>query len=151
MNPEPSDNPYVSPQTVADGKGESSAHPTKWLRICANGILVIGWIQIFIVVVGCVVLPIVYSSGFFSRYGTGLPSWLIVLELICLPVYLTRTLYMIHGAKHLHAGTNYRAAKAAAILAALGILFPFSPYEVPFGIWALILLRKEKVKQLFEI
>lgn len=150
MNENPLLNPYTSPQTPPESLREPLFPTSKGLRICANGIMVIGWVQIFIGVVACIVLPIVFVFEIGARYRSSLPSWAIVLELLSLPIYFARTLYMIRGAKHLRAGTNYRAAYAAALLAALGILFPFSPYEVPFGITALVLLRQAKNKTIFE-
>lgn len=128
---------------------EARLHVSKSLRICANSIQVIGWVQISIGLIGCVVLPILYGLGYFERWGTPIPNWVIVLELLLAPIYLARTLYMIHGATHLRAGTNYRAAITSAILAALGLLFPISPYEVPFGIWALVILLRKDTRAAF--
>ena len=47
-------------------------------------------------------------------------------------------------------GQDYRRAKLAAILSCIPFLSPVMYCDIPFGIWALVVLRRQDVRTEFD-
>ena len=64
-------------------------------------------------------------------------------------VCIASSVFILRGALAMRWGTNYRTALIAAILACVPILSPLYVFGIPFGIWALIMLRRPAVSAAF--
>ena len=59
------------------------------------------------------------------------------------------SLYTAHGAWCMRRMTGYRTAVAASIVACIPFLTPWFVLGIPFGIWALVVLRRKDVRAAF--
>lgn len=57
---------------------------------------------------------------------------------------------IFRGARKMRRGEDYRRAKIAAILSCIPILSPIMYVGIPFGIWALVVLRRPDVRAEFQ-
>lgn len=64
--------------------------------------------------------------------------------------FFTAILIAVGGAKMAFM-ESYSMARIAAILACIPLISPFVVWGIPFGIWALVVLRDPKVKAAFEV
>lgn len=148
VTPEPI-NPYASPSSLQDPAIETRIQSLKWLRGAALGIIIVACFEL----VGSVSFVFDYVAQamivvFWYRQPLAPPSLWRVAQFILAVLIFFRGLFMIVGSLRLRSGRNYRKANLAAILSMLGIFHPMTWFSVPFGIWAYILLRREKYKQL---
>lgn len=61
------------------------------------------------------------------------------------------SLFHIYGAICMRRGVRYRIAMTSAIAACIPFLSPMVYFGIPFGIWALIVLRREDVRTAFGV
>jgi hypothetical protein len=59
------------------------------------------------------------------------------------------SLFHIFGAICMRRGTNYKVALISAILGCIPFLSPAIYFGIPFGIWALVVLRRPDVRAAF--
>jgi ABC-type spermidine/putrescine transport system permease subunit II len=57
--------------------------------------------------------------------------------------------FIAYGAYCMRRGVRYRTSKIAAILACIPIVSPMIWFGIPFGIWALLVLRQPAVRRAF--
>jgi hypothetical protein len=145
-----SENPYASPQAPFDPAMQSRMHSLRWVRGAGIGIVFFAAFEFLGGVIWIIVLPILFAATLMFPMKDQIPLWQTGLMWVAAIAVTARAGFMYYGATHLRSGKNYRWANAAAILSILGIFFPPTWYSVPFGIWALILLRRQKYKQMFE-
>jgi hypothetical protein len=69
--------------------------------------------------------------------------------LVTAAFFFTAILIAVGGAKMAFM-ESYSMARIAAILACIPLISPFVVWGIPFGIWALVVLRDPKVKAAFE-
>lgn len=150
VTPEPI-NTYASPSSLQDPAIETRIQSLKWLRGAALGIMIFAGFEISAGILWFLLLPlqIVFAMMFPRRVEA--PAWLLALGWVASIIVVVRAGYMLYGATHLRAAINYRWARLSTILAMIGIFVPYFWWEVPFGIWAFVLLRRDKYKQLFTI
>lgn len=150
MNSNEITNPYASPESPHDPAIETRIQSLKWLRGAALGILFFAAFEFLSGLIWIIVAPIVFAATVFFPMKDQPPLWQTALGLTAAIAVTVRAGYMFYAALHLRSAKNYRWGKAAAILAVLGVVYPLLWFDVPFGIWAFILLRKQKYKQLFD-
>lgn len=151
MNSDESPNPYASPQSPRDPAIETRIQSLKWLRGAALGIMIFAGFQIFAGVCWLIILPFQFAFELLFPGRVGIPAWMLALGWIASILVIVRAGYMMYGATHLRAAKNYRWARRSVILTMIGIFVPYFWWEVPFGIWAFLLLRQQKYKSLFQI
>jgi len=129
-----------------DSEGTGAIRHRVWIP--AVGLLIAGCIDC-LGVVGAVVaaLILLIRSGFSGQLieFRFLPG---SAQLVIVVVMAAYSVFVVLGAWNLMQLRSYRTALAGSILA----LFPFAPgaiIGVPMGIWALVLITKEKVKAAF--
>ncbi len=143
------ENSYASPESPADWPTQSRVQSLKWLRGAALGMIAMASLELIGSGIALILFPIQIAFALVLNYATEFPPAFIALQfLLALAIFL-RGIVMVIGAWHMRNGENYRKARVGAIVSALGIHFPLTWYSTPFGIWAFILLRREKYKKLF--
>jgi hypothetical protein len=66
-------------------------------------------------------------------------------------LFLTNvSLFHTFGALYMRRGVRYRLAMASAITSCIPLLSPMVYFGIPFGIWALVVLRRKDVRAAFE-
>lgn len=77
-----------------------------------------------------------------------LPTWEDALGLTAGLVCIVSSIFVVRGSLCMRRGKNYRAALIAAILSCIPILLFY--IGIPFGIWALVVLRRPAVRAAFD-
>jgi hypothetical protein len=147
--PQPELNPYasssLSPESV------STAHETLGaLRGPSTGIIVTA---VFGLIAGLDLMSM-YAGLWMGRSGpqsqNGASSGQSILSGIAMGLALTTlSLFHIYGATCMRRGWNYRIAMVCAILCCVPALSPAIYFGIPFGIWALVMLRRPNVRAAF--
>lgn len=144
------ENPYASPESSPDPPSQAKAQTFKWLKAAAYGLMGIGSLELIGSAIAIVIFPMQIALALTLHVRTDYhPAFIALQFLLALAIFI-RGVIMVVGAWHMRSGENYRRARTGAIASLVGILFPLTWYSVPFGIWAYILLRRDKYKQLFE-
>lgn len=150
MNSDESPNPYASPQSPHDPAIESRIQSLKWLRGAALGLICLASLQLMFAF-GAIGISFTLVASAIGLLKPEEPQWILLLELAGCIAGLCRALPMLYGAIQMQNARRYRWAKIAAILGICGVFHPVLWLDVPFGIWAYTLLRKQKYKSLFQI
>lgn len=148
---EDGENPYASPELAPDPAPESRVQTLKWLRGAAIGMMFFAGFHIICAGFWLFALPIAIGIRLLYPKLVDMPAWQLTLLWLGVILVLVRAVYMMKGAMHIRTAKNYRWARLGAILASVGVFVPYFWWEAPFGVWAWVLLRKEKYKNLFEI
>ncbi|HUU16223.1 MAG TPA: serine/threonine-protein kinase [Sedimentisphaerales bacterium] len=129
---------------VKAGEGIGAIRHRVWIP--AVGLLIAGALDCLAVVGALIGGMLLLIRGSFSGEVIGfLPGSAQVVIVALMAVY---SVFVVLGAWNLMQLRSYRTALAGSLLA----LFPFAPgaiIGVPMGIWALVLMTKEKVKAAF--
>lgn len=147
-------NPYATPAVVEPAPVGQSRTTLNALRGPSLGLLALsvftwfgGLAVIFVLVV--VTIEIVRRA----MIGLGPPSTMPkshdLLGFVAGLISAASSVFVFHGAMCMRRGKNYRAARIAAILSCIPVLSPFVYFGIPFGIWALIILRRREVRAAF--
>lgn len=138
------DNPYEPPvgefgQDIADEDIADSEQIRRRVSRPGTALLIMGSIYS--------VFPAIYSVGFHRAFfNNRIPVEDI---LLVAAFFFTAILIAVGGAKMAFM-ESYSMARIAAALACIPLISPFVVWGIPFGIWALIVLRDPKVKAAFE-
>lgn len=143
------ENPYASPQTVPELQAPSRIQSLKWLRGAAMGILVFAGFNLFMGVCWFVTLPLMIAMMTIYPLRDQSPVWLVGLGWLGSILFSVYSGFMFYGATHLRAAKSYRWALASVILSLLGIFHPITWLQVPFGIWALVMLLRKDTRAVF--
>jgi hypothetical protein len=149
----PQTNPYAAPQPVADfGEDERQAAlrkvrgPSMGLLVLAISWALLGGVGMLVMLATMVlVLQIDWSDK--SRLPGDGPT---LMECATLVLSGAAAGFIAYGAWSMRRGRRYRISVAAAILACIPVISPWMYVGIPFGIWALLVLRKPDVRAAFK-
>ncbi len=136
-------NPYATPASILDIERREVIRA---LRGPSMGLLVLSVTWGGFALFGIVVLTAL-TILWFVRKG----EFQLFLSLDELPQLLTMlpSLFIAYGAWCMRSSRRYGVSVAAAIVACLPFLSPWIFLGIPFGIWALVLLRRQDVREAF--
>jgi hypothetical protein len=138
------DNPYAPPTSLqGDSESDVLAIARRQLGRPATAIIIMASIHSVFDSIPLVNYAMMTFQG--VRLYSGLGPILISALFFCVHVFQA-----VCGAKMGHLESRWMAC-AGAILATIPILSPFVFLGIPFGIWALVLLRKENIRTAFEL
>lgn len=152
MNHRRSENPYASPQAAPKRFSSKQLKAQAWLNGAGLALMLLGLAHLFLspMILFAGILGLTRAvQGPLERGEEEFVVTAIFFVVVSVPCFI-RAVIMFLGGIHIRSKQRYRWAMASAIATVCGILFPFLWLDVPFGIWAFILLRKEKNRALFE-
>jgi hypothetical protein len=134
-------NPYAPPRVI-DQDGSPQPDPLIALRGPSLGLWLLSIFGCFggVMIVFALVISVIDGS---------MPSWE---EQVAFAVGLLSAascVVVLRGATSMRRGTNYRGALIGAVLSCIPVLSPLIYLGIPFGIWALIVLRRPAVRAAF--
>jgi hypothetical protein len=146
-------NPYAAPQAVEVSANDSREDALARLRIPSVALLVLALIWAVAGLFGTVVQAGIWIV-FIARYGLPdeprLPNDGATLTTLALgPVFFGASTLIAYGCLMMRRGKRYRISLAAAIMACIPFLSPFAYFGIPFGIWAVVVLRRKDVRAVF--
>ncbi|MGI8979380.1 MAG: hypothetical protein ACR2FY_09150 [Pirellulaceae bacterium] len=134
-------NPYASPAELATTLPTFS--PLARLRAPALGLMTLAGLT---AVGGLCMLPLTFAAmPIPARLVTTKPT---LEALLMIPTFIASYL-ILFGAWKMRLGKSYRWAYAAAVLACIPLPSPCTLLNIPFGIWALVVLHRRDVKEEF--
>ncbi len=139
-------NPYAPPAEINEVAEDSSAVALRRLGGPSLGLLVLaGMTAPYVVLIPF--LPIVYLVRVYAMHDT--PKYEEVLAALAISVMSISNCAIVVGAWNMRRGTNYKLAYATAVLSCIPLLTASGHLGIPFGIWALIVLRRKDVQAAF--
>jgi hypothetical protein len=140
-------NPYSSPAALED---PDRSQQLRSLRAPGLGLLVLSVIWGGIGLIGLVALAAWFflATATNSKQVQALAGDLTGRDNLQL-VLMLPSCFIAYGALCMRSGRHYRAAWAAALLSCVPMLSPMIWFGIPFGIWALIVLRRPAVRNAF--
>jgi hypothetical protein len=146
-------NPYASPNAAS----KSTPNPIEknnlkalhWLRVAGAGILILAAMEMTGSVAALLAQAVTFGLLALGLSQWERPLWQELLILFIIFAILFRSVVMAIGALHMRSGRSCHWAKWGAIVTIVGGIYPLFWIDLGFGIWAFILLRRDKYKQLF--
>jgi energy-converting hydrogenase Eha subunit A len=148
---ETTENPYASPTSPHDPAIQTRIQSLKWLRVAGAGILILAAMEVTGAVAALIMDLIVLALLSLGLIEMERPLWQELLIFFIIVAILSRAIVMVIGARHMRTGKSYCWAKWGSIITIIGGIYPFFWLDLGFGIWAFLLLRKQKYKAMFEI
>ena len=154
-------NPYEPPRDDSSKALATSIH-LRALRGPALGLLALAGLQLMFGLIAFVIAPLVIVIMFSITVVRSPESAPIILgglfadafedavSFLGLLVSTLSCLLIFRGARSMRRGEHYRRAKTAAVLSCIPFLSPIVYCGIPFGIWALVVLRRPEVRAEFE-
>ncbi len=143
---QPEINPYMAPLAPSNGE-RGRREIVHALRIPSIGMLVLSLIwccfaAMFVTVFAMLFIREFLESG--SARGVVIPKDEAAEALI-----FVSSFFIAFGAWCMRRTIHYRVAVAAAVIACIPFLTPWIVLGIPFGIWALVVLRRKDVRAAF--
>lgn len=139
----PIENPFEPPVGKPDhGPEDGLDSPEKVLLACkrpGTALLIMGSIH--------AVFPAIAVVSELFKIGSDVFS---PIALFWFCIYLFSALMISIGGAKMAFMESYSMARWGAILACIPVISPFLIWGIPFGIWALIVLKRPRVKDAFE-
>ena len=130
-------NPYASPAAAGNVQSNAPQIALTRLRIPSLGLMLLAGLWILAVLHG------LFVALCFS--GTRIITNVDLIHSVC----VLPTCFIAYGAWCMRRGKRYRVALAAAIMASIPLLSPWIWMGIPFGIAALLILRRADVRAAF--
>jgi hypothetical protein len=139
-------NPYASPSAI--GEQNDRGHARKALRGPSLVLLILGlgWGGgvILLAIVATLVVIVMLARGINVEIGDVVDTRGALQLLAALP-----SCFVAYGAWCMRRGIRYRVSVVASILACIPLISPMVWIGIPFGIWAVIVLRRPEVRAAF--
>jgi choline-glycine betaine transporter len=141
-------NPYTSPAETSRAVRPQEVNAPAIALIAISliaivfGVLGLG-IDVFLLMSGVVERLEAMNDGPVSEYTQ------ITVRMIWGIILLIASLFVLYGSVKMKHLTNYRLARAAAVVAMIPLVGPCCLLGIPFGIWALMVLLKPHVRDAF--
>jgi glucose-6-phosphate-specific signal transduction histidine kinase len=131
-------NPYASPAAADSVEVDARRAALARLRGPSLGLLLLAGMWSVGLIHSLIVIVLLLS-------GTHEISQVHVIQSLC----VLPSCFIVYGAWCMRRGRRYRLALAAAVLASIPVLSPCIWMGIPFGVWALVVLRRPGVRAAF--
>ena len=138
-------NPYASPAEVNQVTEDPAPAALRRLGGPAMGLIVLSGMS----VPGVVLIPFLPVALLIRVFAHDFPMVEETIGWLAFAVMSLSNCVILVGAWNMRQGTKYRLAYITAVLSCIPILSAGGYLGIPFGIWALVLLRRHDVKAAF--
>lgn len=138
-------NPYAPPAEVNEAAEDPSAIALRRLGGPAMGLIVLSAMT----APGVILIPFLPIVFFIRVFAHEPPKLEEILATLAFAVMWISNCVILVGAWNMRNGTRYRLAYATAVLSCIPLLTASGHLGIPFGIWALLILRRQDVQEAF--
>lgn len=144
------DNPYRAPEETPSVPEDAQARAALAKIRASIGPPAVALILLAALALAVDILWGIAGAVIFMNGPTAQEDLMFFLPLVTFTgIWTIAHLVVLDGALKMRAGRSHARAKRAAILAMVPIISPLVWFGIPFGIWAMIVLRRDDVRSAF--